>query len=387
MVSFLEIPMNSDAKKNDLDLTAFACRFFKARGAILEPEEDFIQVLLPMDLARALAVEELITVISGKKDPGPFETKNHYTVQFQSPLLERITAMAESEPPLLHAELKFDYIKTQGFDRLIAEQFDPYKTKISVKGTAETRTRYLVLTNQYRVRSDELKEGLFSLCFNLDTGALVEDMLEPLSLVQKDYRKKDIWTCTQKEIEMIYDLVDRYGQKHLEEELSSFVQSMNRRFKRDVLSLEEYYTELSKEMKAGLSRTGLSERLIQEREEKIAMIPKELLSKKKDLLNKYSIKIDFKPVAALSISTPCVKVIAELMSGRQKNTLSLIYNPVNKRMDPLVCLSCGMSSYSLGCCDHMHLNCAHCLAKGCALCGKPGSQGQQHKKEYKLMKK
>jgi len=128
------------------------------------------------------------------------------------------------------------------------------------------------------------------------------------------------------------------------------------------------YDDLEKEMKESLLRTGISDKLIQERKAKIAMIPDEHAAKKKDLLNKYSIRVSFVPVATLAVRTPCVKVFATLVSGHQKSNGSMMYNPVTKQMDPMVCQSCGMSMYSLGLCKNMHLNCITCLNQGCTLC-------------------
>lgn len=368
--NFLEIPMNSDTPKKTVDLMDFACLFFRSRGAVLEPRQNSADVLIPPDLASSLGVEEWITIVSEKAGSKAPETKNQYPVRFQSPLLERITAMAGEKPPFLQAELKFDYIKTGGFDRLVDETFDRHKIKIRITGTGETRTRYLVLTSLYKAQSDELKEGLLDLCFNLDTGGLVPDMVKSLTHVQTQYPAQGMQACSGKEIQTIHDLITRQGPELVKEALSDFVQSMNRRFRRDAKSLEDYYNGLAMEMKTGLSRTGLSERLVREREEKIALIPAELSAKKQDLLNKYSIRVDFSPVAALAITTPCVKVFAELMSGRQKTSVSMIYNPVTKDMDPVVCRSCGTSSYFLNCCDKMHMNCRACMTKGCTLCGK-----------------
>jgi hypothetical protein len=143
---------------------------------------------------------------------------------------------------------------------------------------------------------------------------------------------------------------------------------MNRRFKRDALRLDEYYHALEKEMEESLTRTGISDKLIRERQAKIAMVPDELSAKKKDLLNKYSIKVSFTPVAALAVTTPCMKVFITLISGRQTKKVSMIYNPVTKQMDPMVCQSCGMSTYALGLCGKLHINCAACLEQGCSLC-------------------
>ena len=360
--------MNSDERKKQVDLTEFACRLLESRGAILEPSEEATEVLLPTELAQTLETSELISLLPEKVPDTENSKKDHYHIQFQSPLLEKLIALSSAKAPLVRVNLKFDYIKTGGFERLIQEQFNWIKTKIKITGTGETLTRYLILTCRYRAQSDELKEGLLDFCFNLDTGTMVENMTESLYYIQKEYHTRDSTICSPAEIVKIQKHINRHGPAMIENELADFVNSMNRRFKRDSTSLEEYYHGLAEEMRAGLASTRLSEKAVQERKEKLALIPDELKAKKEDLLNKYSIKINFLPVAAIAISTPCIKILTEVLSGRQKSTVSIIYNPISKQPDPLACQSCGDSSYSLGYCDNMHVNCPECLQKGCKLC-------------------
>ncbi|WP_457551026.1 hypothetical protein [Desulfobacula sp.] len=362
--------MNSDDSifKKDLDLAGFACRFLKDQGAILEPGNPVINALLPKELSQALEVEEYISMARDTKEVKKYDGTALYPLEFQTPLLDKIVSMAGSAPPLLQADLKFTYIKTQGFDSLINDQFEFHRSKINIIGTGEIRTRYVLLTSRFLAQSDEQKEGLLDFSFNLDTGALAPGMHKMLVNAEKEYQTKTIQKYTEKEIIQIHEWVSRYGPDAVEEGISKFVQSMNRRFNRDSLSLDQYYQALEKEMKESLSRTGISDKLKQEREAKIALIPDELGSKKKDLLNKYSIKVSFSPVAVLAVTTPCVKVFISLISGRKKKKISMIYNPVTKSMDPMVCQSCGTSTYSLGVCRKMHLNCISCLGQSCSLC-------------------
>jgi hypothetical protein len=268
----------------------------------------------------------------------------------------------------LQADLKFTYIKTQRFESLIREQFEFLRSKIIVTGTGEIKTRYILLTSRFLAQSDEQKQGLLDFSINMDTGALAPGMHSMLFNAEKQFHTKTIQRYTKEEIARIHELVSRHGPEAVEQMLSKFIKSMNRRFQRDTLSLDQYYDALEKEMKESLMRTGISDKLIQERQAKIAMIPDELSAKKKDLLNKYSIKISFTPVAALAVTTPCVKVFVTLISGRQKKKMSMTYNPVTKQMDPMVCHSCGMSTYALGLCKNLHTNCAACLEQGCSLC-------------------
>lgn len=372
MTNFLEIPMNSNSStphspkqpsQQSIDPMVFACRFFKAREGIVESQEKYKTVLLPRETAQALEVDEIFKIGYETDSPSgeKHDDSNLYAIQFHTPLLDRMVDLAGSARPFVGAALKFDYIKSQGFDRLIEEQFTFIKSKIKVLNTAAAKTRYLMLTCWYTAQSDELEQGLLDICFNLDSGAVIPDMAPFLDQAQKDVAGKSVQGCSRQEIENINTIVRRYGTQMVADRLSDFVKSMNRRYRRDAKNLEEYYGALAREMKESLDRSGLSDRLIQERQDKIAMVPRELAAKQKDLLNKYSIHVDFKPVAAMALSTPCVKVMTKFLSGRQSQPLTLTYNPVTKKMDPLVCRSCGTSTYSVGTGQGMHLSCLACV--------------------------
>jgi hypothetical protein len=370
MRNFLEMHMNSNnsTPKTDIDLAQFVCRFLKDKGAVLESEDEVFNVLLPEDLSGILDVKEYISMAKNPENVKTYEGSKLYPIQFQSPLLDKIISLAGSKPPFLQAALKFNYIKTQGFANLIKEQFEFVRSKFNITGTGEMKTRYILLTTRFLAQSDEQKEGLLDFSFNIDTGALAPGMLSLLVNAEKEYQTKIVQGYTKAEISRIHELVSRYGPDVIDQELSNFVQSMNRRFKRDSLSLDEYYQALEKEMKESLSRTGISDKLIQDRQAKIDLLPGELSAKKKDLLNKYSIKVSFTPVAAMAVTTPCVKVFITIVSGRQKKKFSMIYNPVTKQMDPMVCQSCGQSTFSLGVCKNLHLNCTTCLDGSCTCC-------------------
>ncbi|WP_287126960.1 hypothetical protein [Desulfobacter sp.] len=342
-----------------IDAMDFACRFFKARGGVVEDHGLTRDILLPEAAAQTLGMDEFFRV--GPEAVAAEDRSKVHAVQLHTPLLDRMLTLAGESAPFARAELKFDYIKTQGFDRLIEDRFQFHKSKIRVIKTGEARTRYLVLTCRYTAQSDEIKQGLLEICVNLDTGVVIPDMAQGLSHVQKEFSVKKARGLNEKEIEAIRTVVSRYGQELVQERLASFVESMNRRFQRDTASLDAYYQALEKEMRQNLSRSGLSQDLVREREEKIAMIPAELAAKKKDLLNKYGIRIDFKPAAAMYLTSACVTVFVRLISGRNHADFTMIYNPVTKDMDPVACQSCGAGTYDIGLCPNLKINCLNCL--------------------------
>ncbi|MGB5986806.1 MAG: hypothetical protein WBG37_15990, partial [Desulfobacterales bacterium] len=364
--------MNSE-NQGQIDPMDFACRFFKARGAVVESRGEMKDILLPGAAARELEMEEFFRLGPGEavdreRGGGSRGDTQVYAMQLHTPFLDRMLSLAGTATPFTPARLKFHYLKSQGFERLAAAQFDFHKSKISILNTGEARTRYLALTCRYAAQSDEIKQGLVEICINLDNGVVIPGMADTLANVQKEYFQGEGRGCTAKEIETIQAIVEHHGRQLVEARLTPFVASMNRRYRRDTVSLEAYYEALAKEMEASLEKSGLSPRLREERQAKIAMIPGELGAKKEDLLNKYSVKIDFKPVAALYLASPCVTVFARLTSGHKVSDITLTYNPATKKMDPAACESCGSGTYSLGCCANRHIICPECLAKGCVLC-------------------
>lgn len=93
---------------------------------------------------------------------------------------------------------------------------------------------------------------------------------------------------------------------------------MNRRLNRDVHNLEAYQENLKKEMESSLGRAGLSDRLVQDRREKIALIPEEFAKKKENLLKKYSTRIKITPCAAFFIRMPAMKILCGIMQEERK---------------------------------------------------------------------
>jgi hypothetical protein len=353
--------MNSEITREPI---LFAQRFFEKHGAAIEANPEGFEALLPHGLSKRLELPEYVSIKEGLKADG----EEQYRITYGSPLLEKMVELACDPLPLASCRLSFHYLKSQGFDRLIQDQLSFRKSVCKVTSTAPIKTDYLVLACRYVARSDEQKEGLISLFFNFETGALIPQVsnlsfnaVMETAPLPESMRASARW-------ERILRGIARDSKEMISEEIRDFQDSMNRRLRRDVNNLEEYYENLKKEMELSLGRAGLSDRLVQDRKEKIALIPDELAKKKEDLLKKYSIRIKITPCAGLLIRTPAVKILCEVHIGREKKPLSLIYSPMTKALDPLVCEGCNRSTTSISFCLRHHVLCSRCQER-CPACG------------------
>ncbi len=232
----------------DQELEHFVLRFLETHGAILEKNRMGFEALLPESLSELLETPEYIQINRNSPDTEPDsepERRHAYSINYGSHFLEKMVNTACTRVPLLACQLEFDYLKSAGFGRLIDEQFSFLGAVGKVESTAKIKTEYLFLTCRYVAQSDEQKEGLVSLIFNLETGAHVPHMADMLSLVARNFKtgkKAPEWRDEQ--IEQIIKWVEKYMKESIAEQMGPFQKSMSRRFRRDVTNLEEYYAGL-----------------------------------------------------------------------------------------------------------------------------------------------
>ncbi|MGA1825026.1 MAG: hypothetical protein ACMUIP_10235 [bacterium] len=356
--------------EKDQEIESFAHRFLIHYDAAVEMNDTCFEAILPEKLSQLLEAPEYIRINRGSQSGDEAADRGIYSINYGSPLLEKMIGAICSRAPFVACDIEFDYLKSQGFDKLIREQITFIKSIGKVESFAKVRTDYILLTVRYVAQSDEQKEGLLSLVFNLETGSHIPTMVRQLSLVPKEFildNKNIHWEEAQ--IMRIIEGVRKQAKKMINQEIGHFQESMNRRYNRDIMSLEEYYGALKREMERSLQKSNFQEQSINERREKIALLPDELARKKDDLYKKYSIKVKIEPCTVMLIKTSAIKIFYRVSVGRDTTTLSLLYNPVTKSIDPLVCMGCKESITTVHFCDTLHLLCSSCYTK-CPVCNK-----------------
>ena len=361
-------------RESSAELMDFIHRFMDRHEAAVEESDTGLDVLMSERLIERLGAPEFIRLETG---PGAAAalgsdapSTQTFSIAYGSEFLERVLRLACEDVPLLSCQVDFHYLKRQGFDALIRECYQFKGGFARVDQWAKVLTHYAVLTCRYRAQSDEQKEGLCELALNLETGAHVPDLSSGLGVAARSW---GAGTAALKglanSLRTVLGGLKQAASGMVLRETTAFQESMNRKFRRDVLNLEEYYRSLEQEMRQSLDRSGLSDQLVQDRRAKIALIPEELARKKDDLFKKYSIRIAIVPCAVLLVSTPAVKVLMTVAIGKKQKTLSAFYNPITKTMDPLVCEGCRGSARRVDFCDQTHLLCPNCAGR-CPVCRK-----------------
>ncbi len=319
---------------SDPELVSFAAELLEKRGGLVEEHSDGLVALLPGDLAGVLGLPEEAR-LGGETMP----------LLYGSPVLDRLIGLATAEIPVAYGHIEVPYLKKAGFEQLIGQDLVFTDGQVRVGSRAEARTTYMMLVFHYLALSDERKEGLVHVAVNEVTGAVIPELEErwrehPVQF----FEPGKVPPHFPVRLEQAVANAGRRAREATEEELSDFFGSMRRRLHRDVKHTREYYNALGTEMRESLSHPNLTEAQRQERMAKIGELPREMERKIYDLEQKYRVTVAVKACAAVRLLVNVAQIMLEFNYRKLHRTVRVIWNPLTRRLDPLVCERCSTAT-------------------------------------------
>ncbi|MBF0551479.1 MAG: hypothetical protein HQK60_13200 [Deltaproteobacteria bacterium] len=328
------MPMNnssaSASQPADPEILSFTGKILEYHQGLVEMHGDMLHALLPAPVAEALDVPEEV-----------YLGDEAHPLLYGAPLLDRLIGLATGEVPVVYGRIDFPYLKKEGFDRLLTQDVRFLDSQVRVVNRADSRTTYMVLVVHYRAMSDERKEGLLRLGLHESSGALVEelDKLWPECRPQF-FASGQVPPHFPVHLEKTIASGMLQAQGLTELALADFLASMKRRLTRDVTNTWEYYDALGAEMQAGLVQPNLTEEQRQERRLKIEGLPREMKVKIDDLAQKYQVRVTLTGRAAIRLLVNVVQLVVDMKHRKLKRSVSLTWNPITSRLDPLTCERC-----------------------------------------------
>lgn len=261
---------------------------------------------------------------------------------------------------------------------------------------------YTLVFFKYLALSDEKQEGILSVLINehnLSTTVLNENFLYIMDSLEET--KETSSTLGEKTLKMLQS-VHTMAVGVVKEYLNEFIKSLERRLNRDIKRVYEYYEALKEETVKLISKKLLSgdfslknrKKVKTSEMEKMPDIKKHIADKSiagkgidklydklnaisteenykiKDLISKYTLKIDIKPISVVRIETEALQFLIDIKRRMGLRQFSITYNPLLKQIDPLPCEACFFPKYAYYVCDdHLHIICSKCF-KTCPECGK-----------------
>lgn len=315
---------------SDPELLSFAAEVLERHGGLIESAGERLMALMPPALAQSL---ELPEEIEFGTEAAP--------LLYGSPLLDRLVGLAIREVPVAYGQIEIPYLKKAGFEKLLGRDLAFAGVQVRWSSRAEARATYMILFCHYVALSDERKEGLVTLGLHEASGAVIPGLAG-----QWEAGRPRFFPAGQApshfplHLEAALTGALKGARTAVAAELKGFLAGMRRRLGRDVKNTREYYQALRQEMEMRLSHSNLTESQRQERLAKIAELPEELARKIADLEQKYQVRVTVSAGAALRLLVDVVHLLLELKFHRLTRSLRVVWNPLTRSLDPLVCENC-----------------------------------------------
>lgn len=340
----------------DPEIVSFATQVLEQRGGLVEKRPDGVFALLPESLCRSMDLPEEVQLGS-----------EEYPLMYGAPVLDRLINLATERIQIVYGRLNVPYVKKEGFEQLLARDLSFPNATLRITGKAEAQTTYLMLACHYIALSDERKEGLVQVALCEKSNALVPELLEEWKRFEVEYfpagqAPPHFPMYSQKTV----DAALKGAKGLVEKDLAGFVDSMCRHLRRDLRNTREYYETLEREMTGELKYSHLTPAQREERKAKIQGLSGEMKRKMDDLRHKYRVQVNLRASAARRLLMPVATVFVEVKYRGTREQISLVYNPVSHRLDPVACHGCGQSTRSVWVSEAqtgIHLLCSRCHEK------------------------
>jgi len=363
------------------ELRDFIADLLERKGAAVEASEpDGLAVLAPAPVREAMGWPELARLGFGtERAPGALP------IGLEGDWLDKFAALLADEGRWSEREVKpvADVPPPSDPERVLDRALDLPNAVWRFKGLSATYTRCLMLAFRYTAVSDERREGLIWLGFNLGTGAVVSDIFarqRPILTQMHDWKSPDRatrlatgagWSAATLEAR-VRPLLDR----EVRESMEPFLRAMRRRLERDRNRVHAYHDDLRntslKRIAALTQAQGERAETDRRRETlRVEAIEREYRAKLDDLRHNYALRVTAEWVQALDLYVPVQRFEVLIRRRKGERVIRLDWHPLVKAAEPPICeAGIGRDRTRLVCDDYLHLTDAAGQAS-CPSCGKP----------------
>jgi hypothetical protein len=363
------------------ELRDFVADLLESKGAVIEAlDPEALEVLAPAPMQKAMGWPELARLGFGTE-----RAHGAIPIGLEGDWLDRFGALLGDEGRWSAREVRPAVAVPAPSDpeRLLGRTLDLPNAVWRFQSMAATTTRCLLLAFRYTAVSDEKREGLVWLGFNLGTGAVVNDILARLrpALAQMpewlapDQAARLVagpgWSAATLDAR-VRPLLDQ----QMRDSMEPFLRAMRRRLERDRNRVHAYHDDLrvsSLKRLAALARAHGDKAEAGRRREtlRVEAIEREYRVKLDDLRHNYALRVTVEWVQALDLYLPVQRFEVLIRRRKGERVIRLDWHPLVKAVEPPLCeAGLGLDRVRLVCDDKLHLTEPAGQAP-CRSCGKP----------------
>lgn len=365
------------------DLASFVLGYLEHAGSIVAPPAYGVhEALLPDELARQLQVGSYLRLaFDAAADADALRLSVNHR------LVEAMAEQAALQPG--HAQVAINHVRLEkpGLFDVAAKTLSFANARLNAARNAVEQSalhHYLRFNFKATLLSDEKQEQIVSVVMDVQAGHAVRDPEHLARLVTSETETafdhlppaRPRWSGAGEALEpatwqALLLRAQAAAEAALQERLAT-LQARNQRFlELDLARLEDYYGSLERDLRRRLERPDTEQ---EERrsavESKITALHAERAAKLADIDARYSLRVELELINTLLTIQPKLALPVEISNRRATITRRAVWDPLLRRLEPLVCDVCGEPGEGLHLCTGGHLAHRGCLAPQCVECNR-----------------
>ncbi|NOT63094.1 MAG: hypothetical protein HOP19_23035 [Acidobacteria bacterium] len=353
----------------------FAAHTLEHAGALVEAIEPAgIEAMLPDELQRAWRAPEFLRLGFGSEIPAAAERAS-----LESIWLERFGELLGASGQQLCYAIQ-PQAPAPSLERLIEHHVELPNAVYRILSSETAWTRYVLFVFRYTAMSEEKREGIIRLGFNLANGSALDPFIDVLfdAALAADTAPAVTppalnqlpadWAAAKWQ-----KALSRTLPAHVNHHLAPFVSGMQRRLERDLERIHDYFSGLRLEAWRKLQKAKGDTAREQLR---IEAAEREYQAKVVDLKQKYDLRVTLELVQTLELRSPVHRVTLLIKRRKGERKLTLDWNPLARQLDPMPCeWSFAAHGPRMVCDDKLHIvslaghaACAECGKEYCRVC-------------------
>jgi hypothetical protein len=308
-------------------------KIISLHDSIAEPAgEHILNALLTKNIASLLSLSEEVTFATIADVP------QSVFVTYHSEVLNKLSELLATKGLISTLGIKFDgYLKTTGFEKSIAERFVVQNGLMRFIDAKPEITRYILCNVAYTANAEEKRIGLVSFMINELTGVTPVEIGDALFWESDRIDVEHQESLLSMPFNELLMLIEHQSEILIGKSLENWQAKLIRARARDEERLKDYYNTISSEIRHKIEFKHLSD---DEKDKELARIEatnRELERKLLDIQERYAMSVEASLHSAMIINLPTVHIQCELQRKKAKRTVTVVWNPFSKIIEPLRC--------------------------------------------------
>jgi tetratricopeptide (TPR) repeat protein len=292
-------------------------------------------------------------------------------VTYGSYFLDKVIDLASQKGLTCKRHIADENLELRNLPQKIANKVTFRNQRMTFVANSPVLYHYLLFSFKVSYVSDEREDQIIKLLVNLNTGHVDNKMLESIgSAFFTDNPHTNYGAENMQSVDCAYKVATEALEEQIQPRIHDIQNKIKIRLAGEKNRITEYYDQIDSELKLKLEKLNEKENKEGTKtiNDKLRLSVIERQRRLKEIEEKNALNTYVTLFSASLISQTKIRNKYNVKKGKVDRDIYVVWNPVLKDVEPLVCEICGIETFDVDLCSNSHIGCIECVSL-CSICG------------------